>query len=667
MAGPTSEKQAGSASLLAAAALLAAVVAMLVVGLSAAAALARLGIPDPGLLVTYGLPAVRASAEGAAAVAAGSLLLAAFLVPPQPNGVLDVGGYRAVRTAGFAAAGWAACALMLIPLTLSDVSGRPLAEALQPANLWSSIGQVESARVWRDTAIVAVVLVLGCRATLRWVWTPLLLALALAGLMPLAVTGHSSAGGAHDVATNSLIWHLIAAVLWAGGLFALSAHARRDGAHLALAARRFSVVAGVAFVVMAVSGVLNALVRLPLGDLFQTTYGRLVLAKVAALVVLGVLGWQQRRRALPALAADPTSRWALIRFAGVEVAVFAATIGLAVGLGRTPPPQPTRVPSVTEVELGYDLAGPPTLGRVLFDWRFDLIYGTAAIIMAMLYLRGVRRLRVRGDDWPVGRTLAWLLGCAVLLFATSSGMGRYAPAMFSMHMASHMALSMLAPILLALGGPITLALRALEPAGRDAPPGLREWLLVALHSPVSRFLTRPVVAATIFVAGFYALYLGGIFDATVDSHAAHLLMTLHFVLSGYLFYWVVIGVDPAPRPVQPVTKLAVVFGSLPFHAFFGIALMSSTTVLGGWFYRGLGLSWHTDLLADQRLGGGIAWATGELPLVIVMSALLIQWSRADERTARRIDRAADRDDDADLAAYNAMFAELARRDGDVRR
>ena len=133
MAGPTSEKQAGSASLLAAAALLAAVVAMLVVGLSAAAALARLGIPDPGLLVTYGLPAVRASAEGAAAVAAGSLLLAAFLVPPQPNGVLDVGGYRAVRTAGFAAAGWAACALMLIPLTLSDVSGRPLAEALPTA------------------------------------------------------------------------------------------------------------------------------------------------------------------------------------------------------------------------------------------------------------------------------------------------------------------------------------------------------------------------------------------------------------------------------------------------------------------------------------------------------------------------------------------------------
>ena len=106
----------------------------------------------------------------------------------------------------------------------------------------------------------------------------------------------------------------------------------------------------------------------------------------------------------------------------------------------------------------------------------------------------------------------------------------------------------------------------------------------------------------------------------------------------------------------------MVFGSLPFHAFFGITLMSMTTVMGATFYRSLGLPWNSDLLADQRLGGSIAWATGEMPLVIVMLALLIQWSRSDERAARRMDRLADRDDDAALAAHNAMFAELARRD-----
>jgi cytochrome c oxidase assembly factor CtaG len=158
------------------------------------------------------------------------------------------------------------------------------------------------------------------------------------------------------------------------------------------------------------------------------------------------------------------------------------------------------------------------------------------------------------------------------------------------------------------------------------------------------------------------LYLGGIFGAVLDNHSAHLLMNAHFILSGYLFYWVVIGVDPSPRHIEPITKLAMVFGSLPFHAFFGVALMSMNTVMGGWYYRTLGLDWNGDLMGDQKLGGGIAWATGEIPLVLVMLALLIQWSRSDDRNAKRSDRAADRDHDADLAAHNAMFAELARRD-----
>jgi cytochrome c oxidase assembly factor CtaG len=340
--------------------------------------------------------------------------------------------------------------------------------------------------------------------------------------------------------------------------------------------------------------------------------------------------------------------------------VFGVTFGLAVALGRTPPPPLAELPSITEVEIGYDLAGPPTLARVLFDWRFDLIFGTAAIVLAAVYIAGVVRLRRRGDAWPAGRTVAWLCGCAALLFATSSGVGRYMPAMFSMHMAAHMLLSMLVPVLLVLGAPVTLALRALPAAGKDRPPGMREWLLAALHSRVSKFFTNPLVATAIFVAGFYGLYFGGIFDAAADSHGAHLAMNAHFLLSGYLFYWVVIGVDPTPRPIPPLAKLAVVFGSLPLHAFFGVVLMGTQTVLAGEFYRTLDLPWHTDLLADQRLGGGIAWSAGEVPLVLVMLALLIQWRRSDNRTATRLDRAADRDEDAELAAYNNMLAKLSK-------
>ncbi|MCW2626807.1 MAG: putative rane protein [Mycobacterium sp.] len=644
--------------------LLAGATAAALSALSLADALTATGLPDPGPVTTYGLPFVRAAGEIAAVLAVGSFMFAAFLVPPQPNGVLDAAGYRALRLGTVASGVWTVCAALLVPLTVSDVTGQPLVSRLSPSAIWSVASLVDTATAWRWTAFIAAAVVLASLPVLRWSWTPLLFAGSLVSLIPLALTGHSSAGGSHDMATNSLLIHLVAAGVWAGGLLALLAHALRSGEHADLAARRFSAVALWCFLAMALSGVVNALVRIRPGDLLHSGYGWLVLAKASALCALGFIGWRQRRSGVAALRSDPEARGPLIKLALIEALIFGLTFGIAVALGRTPPPAPAIYnPSIPSIEIGYDFAGPPTLARVLFDWRFDLIFGTAAIVMAVLYLLGLRRLRRRGDAWPMGRTMAWMCGCAVLLFTTSSGLGRYMPAMFSMHMIAHMLLSMLVPILLVLGGPVTLALRALPTAARGEPPGPREWLLAALHSRLSRFLTHPIVATVLFVAGFYGLYLGGVFDAAVSNHAAHLLMNVHFLLSGYLFYWVVIGIDPTPRQIPQLGKVAMVFATLPLHAFFGVVLMGMQTVLGETFYRSLRLIWHTDLLGDQRLGGGIAWAAGEVPLVVVMIALLIQWRRSDQRTAKRLDRAADRDDNAELTAYNAMLSELARRDG----
>lgn len=644
-------------------ALLAGATAAALSALSLADALTATGLPDPGPVTTYGLPFVKAAGEIAAVMATGSFLFAAFMVPPQSSGVLDAAGYRALRMGTISSGIWAVCAVLMVPLTVSDISGQPLSTRMSPADIWSVASLIEIAGAWRWTALLALAVTVISAPVLRWSWTPLLFAGSLVTLLPLALSGHSSSGGSHDIATNSLLVHLIAGALWAGGLLALLVHALRGGEHADLAARRFSAVALWCFVAMALSGVINALVRIRPADLVHTSYGWLIVAKVVALGTLGVLGWRQRRRGVAALRDEPQGRGPLIRLALVEAVVFGLTFGVAVALGRTPPPPPLNLnPSIPAVEIGYDLAGPPTPGRVLFDWRFDLLFGTLAIVFALVYLAAVRRLRRRGDSWPVGRTVAWLLGCLVLLVATSSGIGRYMPAMFSMHMVAHMLLSMLTPILLALGAPVTLALRALPAAGRNGPPGPREWLLAALHSRVSQVLTNPFVATGLFVVGFYGLYFGGIFDATAGSHAAHVAMNLHFLLSGYLFYWVVIGVDPTPRPLPPIAKLAMVFASLPLHAFFGVVLMGTPTVIGETFYRSLQLGWHTDLLGDQRLGGGIAWAAGEVPLVVVLVALFIQWRRSDDRTAKRLDRAADRDEDADLAAYNRMLAELARRE-----
>lgn len=654
-----SRRKASVLPLLMVSVILAAVIAVALVAVTGGATYLIAGLPDPGALTHYGIGVVRVLADAASVVCVGSLLLAAFLVPPQSSGTVARDGYAALRTAGIAAWVWFAAAIASVFFTAADGAGKPVTEVFSPVVLLDLIDAIEQPKAWLFTAAIALVLAVGCRFALTWGWTAVLFFVALAGLVPVAVTGHSASGGSHDMATNSLLYHLVAASLWVGGLFALLAHGWRRGEYLTLAASRFSKLALVCWIVMALSGVINALVRISLGDLFTTDYGLLVIAKIVALLVLGVFGQQQRTRGVRALV-DGRGGGQLLRLAGVELLIMFVTIGIATALGRTPPPaDAVTQPSAVELLVGYDLPGAPTVLRLLFDWRFDLIYGTAALVLAGLYLAGVRRLRRRGVSWPVGRTISWVAGCAVLLIATSSGLGRYSPAMFSAHMGVHMMLSMVAPVLFVLGGPVTLALRALPVAGKDSPPGPREWLLAFVRSPLAKFLTHPVVALLLFVGSFYVLYFSGLFDGALNYHWAHLVMNAHFLLAGYVFYWPVIGIDPAPRRLPHLGRLGMMFAAMPFHAFFGVILMSKQTVIGDTFYRSLNLPWVTDLLADQRLGGGIAWASGELPVLLVLIALLVQWARADEREAKRKDRREDQTGDADLAAYNAMLKQMA--------
>ena len=222
--------------------------------------------------------------------------------------MLDVGGYRALRLGTVATGVWAVCAALLVPLTISDVSGHPVTAHLNPVTMWSLASLINTASAWRWTALLAATVMLASLSVLRWSWTPLLLVGSLVTLVPLGLTGHSSAGGSHDLATNSLLIHLVAASLWAGGLLALLAHVVRGGEHTDLAARRFSAIALWCWVAMALSGIVNALVRVLPSDLLTTDYGRLVVAKFVALCLLGVVGWRQRRSGVAALQADPSSR-----------------------------------------------------------------------------------------------------------------------------------------------------------------------------------------------------------------------------------------------------------------------------------------------------------------------------------------------------------------------
>jgi putative membrane protein len=257
------------------------------------------------------------------------------------------------------------------------------------------------------------------------------------------------------------------------------------------------------------------------------------------------------------------------------------------------------------------------------------------IVAAGGYLAGVVKLRRRGDHWPPGRTVVFLLGLAALTLALVSGIATYDNTLLSVHMAQHMILSMVAPILLALGAPVTLALRT-------ATPGPRRLLLRALHSKVATFFTVPLITFGLFVVGPFVLYFSSLYRATLEYQWLHEFTHLHFVLVGCLFFWPLIGIDPLPGRMSYPLRALLMFLSTPFHTVLGLTVMQSTNLLGGDWYPSLDLTWAADPFADQLLAGGILWAGGEFVAVGMLGALVFQWMREADREARRIDRALDR-------------------------
>jgi putative copper resistance protein D len=111
-----------------------------------------------------------------------------------------------------------------------------------------------------------------------------------------------------------------------------------------------------------------------------------------------------------------------------------------------------------------------------------------------------------------------------------------------------------------------------------------------------------------------------------------------------------------------VTLLA----AMSIHAFFSVALMSSSTLIDSGYFDSLQVPWVGDLLADQNKGGAIGWAMGEIPILIALVATFIMWTRDDAREARRIDRSAERmaamGQPDELAQYNHYLQELADRE-----
>ncbi|MEE6170178.1 MULTISPECIES: cytochrome c oxidase assembly protein [unclassified Mycolicibacterium] len=612
---------------------------------------AATGDSYPGALTAAALPVGQFVATLAGAVCLGGMLYVVTTARPDNAGVIDERAFRVHLLIERAAAVWAVTALAMVAVSAASAAGADALRLLASGSLIPAVAASETSRGWVAAAAAALVVAATVRLSVRWITHALLLLPAIVAVVAVPVSGNPGQGPDHDYATSSAIVFAVALAALAGfKIAAVSAPPAPDHARRVLLA---GIVSGAL-----VLGYGAVLLYLLAGSAVPTDtgYGR---AGVAAGVVLLAV-WladvvtllSRRRRDVP-----PHRVREL-----VDAVAMVAVLALIATMAAQPAPRLLAHRfTAWDVFLGYELPDPPSVATILTAWRFDTFIGAGAIALAGLYLVGYLRLRRRGDSWPTGRLVAWLVGCILLLFTSSSGVKAYGSAMFSVHMAEHMTLNMFIPVLLVLGGPVTLALRALPTAGDARPPGPREWLLWLVHSKVTAYLAHPVVAFVLFVASLYVVYFTPIFNTLARYHWGHELMSLHFLLVGYLFYWGIIGIDPGPRKLPFLGRLGLLFAVMPFHAFFGIATMTMTSVMGGPFYRNVDLPWLASIEADQHLGGAIAWGSSELPVIIVVIALVAQWARQDRRAASRSDRHADSSyADDELDAYNAMLKELAR-------
>ena len=614
----------------------------------------------PSATVAHAFGSFTATLAGA--VCLGGVVLILITARPDDRGVINPAAFRARRVVERMSAVWLVTAAVMVVVQVAADAGLAL-PSLFNSDRVGSIGDALSAsvyvRAWVVVAICAAVTALGLRLTRRWDWHVPLLVPAIIGVVAFPVNGNAGYGPDHDYATSSVIVFTVAASVLAG-LKVTSALAGPSDA----VGRAEQVTALIAAVVaLAFGAVLMVLLA---GPPLGSGYGRLGLVAAAALLTGLIVDWRGRASAFSALTA--MAALAAVSAMAVQIAprllpfwsavccyydIATNTRVMRTGSGST-------VPQLL-IMLGYELPGAPSPLRMLTFWRFDTFLSVGGLVLAALYLAGAVRLRRRGDRWPIGRTVSWLAGCAALVFATGSGVRAYGSAMFSIHMVEHTMLNMFVPVLLVLGAPVTLALRVLPSAVPGAPPGPREWIVRAVYSPFTAFLSNPITAFVLFVGSLYAVYFTPLFDTLVQYHWGHELMSLHFLITGYLFYWGIIGVDPGPRRLPFIGRLALLFATMPFHAFFGIAMMTKTTAVGDSYYATVALPWISSRTDDQQLGGAIAWGAGEVPLVVVLIALVTQWVRQDRRTSARSDRYEDAGSDDDMHAYGETLLELARQ------
>jgi putative copper resistance protein D len=592
------------------------------------------------------------------------LLLAIAFFLNDVEGKLGETAKALRNTTSIAALIWAITTGALIVATLANILGTDLSGALDPTSMRSFISQITLGK-YMFAQLCLALLVAAIAIRIRGVaGANALLLLSLAAIIAPVFESHSASSGSHALAIGSLVVHVVAISLWVGGLVAITFLRAQDRA---IALPRFSALALWAAIAVSASGSANAWSRLNFQSAWSSDYARLVFLKILLTAVLIFFGYLNRRQLSGSLKLDGKQ---LGRLLSVEVLIMAVTTFVGSKLSTMQPPVRA---DISPLDPGLAVAGiatppPPNLWRLISLYDPDALMIGVLITAVALYIRGVIILTRRGDKWPVGRTVAFALGISAIDYATSGGLGVYAKFSFEYHMIAHMLLGMVAPIGIVLGAPITLALRTLPQGRTSEERGVRGTLIALLHSKPAAVFTNPVSALALFDGSLFVLYMTPLFGNLMQSHLGHLVMSVHFLLAGILFFHVIIGIDPNPRKVPHIVRIVILFAAMSIHAFFAIALLSTTTLLDQGYFASLQTPWNLDLLADQRAGGSVAWAMGEIPILLALVATFIQWMRDDSRETKRIDRNEARlaamGEPDELAQYNAYLSNLAEQDRD---
>ncbi|MBI3429464.1 MAG: bifunctional copper resistance protein CopD/cytochrome c oxidase assembly protein [Actinobacteria bacterium] len=600
----------------------------------------------------------------AASIAIVGVLLSMGFLLEDEEGDLGLEALKLRTVALWSGGIWIIAAATNIILTLANFLDVPIGAAFDWTTIRSFVTQITLGQYMFFQLLVAILVVILIRRVRQVGGAIFLMMAALFGVVAPIFQSHSAASGSHGLAVGSPVIHVVALMLWVGGVFGLGLlqpHSR------AMAVRRFSHVALWATIAVVLSGVANAWTRLNFATAWQTSYAVIVIAKVVLTLGLIFIGYQYRSSLN---AGEVTSiGWAKFsKLIGIELSIMIVALALGSWLSTNQPPAPaneTKYDAATFI-AGLPMPKAPNLTRLVLSFEPDALFIGLVVLATALYLRGVYRLHRQGDYWSGIRTISFLVGMFLISYATSGGIGLYARFSFSYHMIAHMILGMIAPIFIVLSAPITLALRTLPQGRTPNERGVRGTFVVALHSRLVSFWVNPVAALMLFDGSLFALYFTSLFGGMMRSDIGHFAMNLHFVLAGLLFFHVIIGVDPNPKRVPHLMRMVILFAAMSIHAFFSVALMSSTSLLDRGYFAQLHRPWSADLLADQHLAGSIGWATGEIPILLALVATFIFWVRDDSREAKRIDRNAERlaamGEPDELAHYNQYLAKLAQRD-----